>query len=613
MKLFGLRIRLRLPLEGPRPGALAAVLRAFAPDIRRQRWPLVLAFLALAGSIAAEILRPWPLKIILDGVLIRQSGGPHEAGLAARIAPTPMALLLLCAASVLLLAVVSGALAYAQTLLAAGAGQRIVARIRKRLFAHLHRLELSFHEGSRTGDLVMRLTGDIANLKEMLTTSLVEIGGRFLLLLGMTAVMLTIDVPMTIASLSVVPLLSLSIVQISAHIRDAARKNRSKEGQLASVASESLGLVALVQAFSRADAEAERFNLGNRSTLRAGLKAAKLEAALSRTVELILAAGTGLVLFVGARRALEGIITPGDLIVFVSYLRSLHKPLRSIAAHASRMAKGVACGERIIAVLEREPAIVDSPDAVPAPAFRGEIAFDRVTFGYGDGPDVLKGISFTAKPGCRVALVGESGAGKSTLAKLLLRLADPRSGAVEIDGRDIREFTLESLRNSIALVPQEALLFATTIRDNIAFGRLDATEDEIVAAARLANADEFIARLPQGYDTLVGERGVTLSGGERQRIAIARAAVRRAPILILDEPMTGLDAQSESLVREALERLARGRTTLLIAHRFTLVENSDLILVLEDGRVAESGTARELRARGGLFQRLAALQTEGVE
>jgi ATP-binding cassette subfamily B protein len=277
------------------------------------------------------------------------------------------------------------------------------------------------------------------------------------------------------------------------------------------------------------------------------------------------------------------------------------------------MAKGVACGERIISVLERKPAIVDAPNAVPAPPFRGELAFDRVSFGYGDGPDVLSHVSFVAKPGTRVALVGESGAGKSTLAKLLLRLADPRHGSVRIDGRDVREFTIDSLRNSIAIVPQEALLFATTIRENIAFGRLDATEEEILAAARLANADEFIRKLPEGYDTEVGERGVTLSGGERQRIAIARAAVRRSPILILDEPMTGLDAQSEAAVKEALERLSEGRTTVLIAHRFTLVERCDLILVLENGRIAESGTAPELRSRDGLFRRLAALQTEGAE
>jgi len=610
VKALGMSIRLRLPFKGPRPGALLAVLRAFAPDIKKQRVALFFAFLALAGSTAAEIFRPWPLKLIIDGVLVRKKHGAWEKGLLAQIAPTPGALLVWCAVGVILLALVSGALAYAQTLLAAGAGQRIVARIRKRLFAHLHRLELSFHEGARTGDLVMRLTGDIANLKEMLTTSLVEIGGRFMLLIGMTAIMLSIDVPMTLASLAIVPLLSFSISRISSRIRDAARQSRSKEGQLASVASESLGLVALVQAFSRADKEAERFNFGNRSSLRAGLKAAKLEAALSRSVELILAAGTGLVLFVGARRALAGIITAGDLVVFVSYLRSLHKPLRSIASHASRMAKGVACGERIVSVLEREPAIVDAPDAVPAPEFSGEIAFDGVSFGYGDGPEVLKGISFEAKPGARIALVGESGAGKSTIAKLLLRLADPRHGSVRIDGRDVREFTLESLRNRIALVPQEALLFATSIRDNIAFGRLDATDEEIVAAARLANADEFIRRLPNGYDTVVGERGITLSGGERQRIAIARAAVRNAPILVLDEPMTGLDAQSEAAVREAMERLSVGRTTLLIAHRFTLVERADLILVLEGGRVAESGTAPELRARDGVFRRLAALQSE---
>ncbi len=610
MRLGEFSLRAKLPLHGLRPGALFAVLRVFAPDVRKQQLSLVLAFLALAGSIGAEILRPWPLKIIIDGVLIRPDGGIHEHSLLKNLAPTPESLLLVSALAVLGLALFSGALSYAQTILAAGAGQRIVARIRKRLFAHLQRLDLAFHENARTGDLVMRLTGDIANVKEMLTTSLVEIGGRFLLLVGMTAVMLAVDVPMTVASLSIVPLLGLSIVKISRRISDAARRNRSKEGELASVASESLTLVSIVQAFSGAALEEERFNLGNRSSLRASLKAAKLEAALSRTVELILAVGTGLVLFVGARRALDGLLSPGDIVVFVSYLRGLHKPLRSIASHASRIAKGVACGERIASILERRPSIVDRAGAIPAPRLEGAVEFDGVTFGYGDGPDVLSRVSFQAPPGAFVALVGESGAGKSTIAKLLLRLADPRAGSIRIDGRDLRDYTLDSLRREIAIVPQEALLFASTIRDNIAFGRPDATDAEIAKAARLANADGFIRRLPRGYDTVVGERGVTLSGGERQRIAIARAAVREAPILVLDEPMTGLDAQSESAVRDALEKLAASRTTFLIAHRLALVERADLVLVLEKGRIAGSGTAPELRERDGLFQRLAALQQE---
>ncbi len=587
------------------------ILHEFREEVLPHRRRLVFAFLCMLGANMMELLRPWPIKIVLDYVISGQTPrGALQFLSVESSGPSREALLGLACASIVLLAVLGGILAFGQALLAASVGQKIGSRVRRRLYGHIQRLSLSFHDRARTGDLLMRLTGDISAVKDMLTTALLGLGSKATVLIGMAVVMALMDPVLTLLSLAVLPLLALSIGGFSGRIREAASEQRRKEGRLASRISETLQLVAIVQAFGRTTDEEERFTASDRKSLKAGLRGAKAEAGMSRSVEIIVALGTGAVFAVGAGKAIAGSLTPGDLIVFVSYLRGMYRPLRSLASEAARIAKGISCGERILEVLHTETEIQDLAEARPAPRLRGEIQFDRVSFAYRAGEPILRDISFHLRAGEVVALVGESGAGKTTVANLIPRLYDATSGIVRIDGEDIRRFTLESLRAQIAVVPQQPLLFSGTIRDNIAYGSRgpDPTREEIETAARIANAHEFIVALPKGYDTLVGERGVTLSGGERQRIAIARAAIREAPILILDEPATGLDARSERAVTEALFRILKGRTALVIAHHFSTIEHADRILVIEDGSVAGDGTRESLLRGCDSYRRLHDLQ-----
>jgi ATP-binding cassette subfamily B protein len=353
----------------------------------------------------------------------------------------------------------------------------------------------------------------------------------------------------------------------------------------------------------------ERFVRRNQESQKEDLKGARLSAALGRSVGFLLAASTALVLWYGGWLVTKQELTPGDLLVFLAYLRATFHPVQDFAKYTGRLAKATAAGERVINILDQTPEVRDLPGAQPAPLLRGEVEFADVSFAYEPGRLVLDQIRFQASAGQRVAIVGPSGIGKSTITSLMLRLYDPMSGKVLIDDRDIREYTLASLRAQISIVLQDTLLFATSIRENIALGSPRATVDEIEAAARLANAHEFICALPKGYDTVIGERGATLSGGQRQRIAIARAAIRKSPILILDEPTTALDEENEHAVLQALERLARGRTTFLIAHDLHLAASADLILYLEHGRVIESGTHDDLMERNGRYAALFRRQT----
>ena len=593
------------------PG-IGRMLTRFWPYIRKERTLIGGSFLALFAETVLRLLEPWPLKFIFDRVIgVERGGRVPEIPAVQALSPTTVLTL-----AVLALIVITGlrALAeYGNTVGFALAGNRVLTQVREDLYRHVQYLPLSFHTRARGGDLLVRVVSDIGMLKDVVVTAMLPLLGNVLVMLGMVAVMWWLNWQLALLALATFPLFGLSTARMGRRIHQASRKQRRREGAVAATAAESIGAIKVVQALGLEHMFVRAFAHENKRSLREGVKASRLTASLERTTDLLIAVATGVVLWYGARLVLRHALTPGELLVFITYLKNAFRPVRDMAKYTGRLAKAAAAGERVIELLEQTPEVRDLPGAVPAPPFRGAVRFERVSFGYEPERPVLQDISFEVRSGQRVALAGISGSGKSTLASLLLRLYDPDHGQVGIDGRDIHSYTLASLRSQISVILQDSVLFAASVRDNIAYAAPDATEEEIEAAARLANAHEFIEALPQGYDTVLGERGVTLSGGQRQRIAIARAAIRRAPILILDEPTTGLDEENRRAVVEALERLAEGRTTFLITHELRLTARADLILYIEDGRVLEQGTHAELLRRGGRYAALYRLQTAADE
>ncbi|RMD84273.1 MAG: ABC transporter ATP-binding protein [Candidatus Dadabacteria bacterium] len=462
------------------------------------------------------------------------------------------------------------------------------------------------------GDLLLRATGDANMMRDMLVDTVVMISKEMLVIVVMVGIMAYMDWRLTMVSLAILPLLAVAMFQMSARLRAAVRKHRSKEGRMAMLIGSMLQGIAVIQVFGREEYEDERFGAYNRQDLKQGLKTVRLEANLERMAELVIAVGTAGVLWFGVRRVLAGVLTPGDLIVFTHYLRGMYKPLRRISWVTVRLSKATIAAERVFAVLHADDRIKVRKDARPAPRFRGRIHFKHVSFSYRPGLRVLEDITFTVKPGQTVAIVGANGAGKSTLCGLLPRLYDPDEGSITIDGEKISHFTLESLREQIAVVMQHPMLFPGTIRENIAYGKLDATEEEIVTAAKRAGIHDFVSSLPAGYDTPVGERGETLSGGQRQKIAIARAVIKDPAILILDEPTAELDATSAALVNRTLREVAAGKTTLRVGHRLSELKDADLIVVLEAGRITQMGTHEQLVRMPGWYRKVYELQGGAV-
>src|ERR671937_695916 len=542
---------------------------------------LASAFLALA--------QPWPLKVIVDSVL---RGKPVDIpGLSFANGLSRDELLAAAIAAYLAIVFIGALFDYRGTYLMDSSGVRMVATVREALFARLQRLSLRFHGEQRTGDLITRIVNDISRVQDMLVQWFSVLVPNVALLVGMTVVMFLIDWQFTLIALAVGPPLFLVVYRYKTRIKGASRPG------------EVLGAVLLVQAFTREDFEDERFSRESSSTAAANLEATRLQAQFSPLVDVIAGVGTAIVLFVGTHRVLSGQLSLGLLLVFLSYLNSLYRPMRQLSKLAYVSSKGLASAERVTEVLEAEPDVYDAPDAQPAPALEGRVSFAGVEFAYEEDWPVLRDIELVAARGETVALVGPTGAGKSTLAGLVPRFFDPQRGKVAVDGVDVRTLELRSLRAQIAIVPQEPILFEGSIFENIAYGRPEATEADVFAAAEAALVDEFVHRLPEGYDTVVGERGATLSGGERQRVSIARALVRDAPIVILDEPTSALDPRSERLLLEALENLLTGRTAFVIAHRMSTVAGADQVVVLDRGRIVEHGTHNELmRIPGGLYR-----------
>lgn len=552
----------------------------------------------------ADLLRPWPLKLIFDYILFKKPI-PHSLSFMHKLlAHGTVAAVVLISSGIVVIALLKSFAAYSQTHIVSQIGFRFAHSLRRSLFVHLQRLSLSFHTRMRSGELLTNITSDTNVLRDALIEFVLTFVSEFLTLLGMILIMVTINWKLSLIVLAVTPVLVFLTLVRYRKIRDSARRQRRAEGQIAAKASEVFASMHLVQAFGRGNYEKERFESDSAEALKESVRTARLEAAAARAADLTVAAGTWAVVLVGSMEALMGQMTPGNVLVFAAYMNSMYTPIRNLAKLSSRLSRAAVVAHRIAEVLDREPDIQEDPDAIEAADLKGKIKFNNVSYAYETGAPVLNNISFSVAEGQQVALLGRSGSGKSTLSALTLRLYDPQAGSISIDGVDIRRYRLESLRREIGIVLQDSLLFATTVRENIAYGKLDATEQEIMAAAKAANAHDFIMQLENGYDTVVGERGTTLSGGQRQRIAIARTFIRNMPILILDEPMTGLDIESESTVREALRRLMAGRTSILITHDLEAASEADLILLLADGRIIEQGSHQELLLRNGQYRDL---------
>ncbi len=592
------------------PG-LNRVLAHLAPYIRGQRGLIAGGAAAMIAAVLAKLAEPWPLKIVIDHVVPVGAGGAPGTGIAAIDTLTMDQLLAVVAVGLVLAIGLRALFEYLATIAFALAGARILTRVRGDLFRHLQALPLSFHQTARTGDLTVRLISDIGMLKETAVTALMPLAVNTLVLAGMVGIMLWVDWQLALIALAPLPLLWLSTVKFGRRIQTVSRRTRATEGEMAATASEALSGIRTVQALGLEAGMQQSFAGANDAALTQDVKAKRLAAGLERLVDLLLAGAIAMVLYFGARSVMDGRITPGDLLVFITYLKNTFRPVRDYAKFSARLAKATAAGERVVELLQTRSTLADRAGA-PALATSGAaILFENVRFGHGGKP-VLDALSLAIPPSQSVALTGHSGAGKSTLLGLALRLADPESGRIMIDGQDLREVTQDSLRRAFAFIPQETVLFRASVADNIAIaaGR-KVTRAEIEAACRLAAAHDFIAALPEGYDTILAERGATLSAGQRQRLSLARGALRDAPILVLDEPTVGLDAESEALVSAAIWRLAEGRTTLIVTHDLALAARADRVVCLAKGRVAEDGTHAELLAQGGAYAQLWATQKGG--
>ncbi|PSB05115.1 ABC transporter ATP-binding protein [Merismopedia glauca] len=581
------------------------ILVYFSPYIRKQHNLLFLSAIALVFDVLLRVLEPWPLKFVFDYVLIRDRQPPVLPWVGTL---EPVWLLTCCALIAIAIPALRAVAAYWNTVWLALVGSRVIGEVREKLYRHLQQLSLAYHHQARSGDLIVRVSSDASRLQEILLTAALPLLVSILTLFGMLAVMFWMDRDLTLLSLLMLPWFGLVASRLSDRIRESSLKQRKQEGAVAATAAESIAAIKLVKALSLQEAFAQVFATQNQRSLKESVQTQQLASNLERTVDVVIAIGTAIVLWYGSWLALRDALTPGDVLVFLTYLKNAFKPVQNFAKYTGRLAKAAASGERILDVLAEIPDVRDLPGAIVAPCLRGEVEFDGVSFGYEPERMLLENINLKVQSGQQIAIVGGSGGGKSTLVSLILRLYDPISGSVKIDGRDIREYTLDSVRSQISVVLQESLLFAATIRENIAYGVADVREAEIVAAAELANAHEFIAAMPQGYDTVVGERGATLSGGQRQRIAIARAAIRQTPILILDEPTTGLDKGSEQIIIEALQRLAQNRTTFVITHDLYLATRSDAIVYIEGGEIKERGSHAELMSDNGRYADLYRIQ-----
>lgn len=553
---------------------------------------LGLAIICIIMSAAANLYVPWIIKDMVDKVLMNKD----------------MMLLNLIAAGIVVVFLFRGIFYYGQSYLVSYIAQRVIIDVREMLYIKFQKLQLAYYEKKQTGTIMSYITNDVAALQAALVDSLIEMVTEMSILVGSLIMMFYLDWKLSIVTLVVVPVIGQAMKIFGRKLKMSGALIQERTAQITSLLQESISGVRVVKSFAREDYEIERFQNQNNLNFRANMKSVQLSSLLTPTVEFLAAVIVAVILWFGGYQVVNGALTAGALVAFLTYAVNLANPVKRISRVYGTINKAMAAAERVFMVLDTPEQLKDKPDAVELPKISGTVTFDHVSFGYKEGVNVLHDLTLEAKPGQVIAFVGPSGAGKSTIANLIPRFYDVTSGSIKIDGIDIRDVKIRSLREQIGVVPQETMLFSGTVKDNIRYGRLDATDEEVVEAAKAANAHNFIMQLSDGYETKIGERGITLSGGQRQRIAIARAILKNPRILILDEATSALDTESEEIVQEALDKLMIGRTSFVIAHRLSTIINADKIIVLDNGRVTESGTHKELMQTGGLYSHLYNIQ-----
>src|SRR6266568_2486181 len=579
------------------------VFRYYRPFLPQTVAGLILSLI----GVGLNLLKPWPFKIIVDDVLhpgaTFRENGVVMVRHADVLIPAYEIVVIGCAALVLI-QFLWGVVNWATNYILVKAGLQVLLKLRTDLYSHLQRLSLKFHDTQRSSDSSFRVAYDSQSIQTIYNKGFTNIFGSVITLIGTFVIMLRLDWQLTLVSLGIVPLVVGAIYLFAHRIRSESTSIQEHESAVLAQAQEGLSSIRMVHAFGREDFEVMQFHQQAQQSLQANLRLTLTNVNSALVISTLMVIGTAAMYYVGTLHVLAGTLSLGSLLVFSAYLLMLYQPLESLTYTAWAMEGATAGARRCFEVLDREDDVVDSPKAVAIESAKGAIGFHNVSFGYAQDRQVLHAVDLRIEPNQMIAIVGGTGAGKSTLLSLVPRFYDPTSGSVTLDGRDVREVKKKSLRAQIGIVLQDTLLFSTTIRENIAYGRPEATDDEIIDAAKRAQADEFIQKLPNGYGSTVGERGGQLSVGQRQRIGIARAFLKNAPVLLLDEPTSALDPATEAAIMETIKELMRGRTTLIATHRLATIHDVDRIVVIERGRIVEQGRGTELLARGGVYAKL---------
>lgn len=553
---------------------------------------LALAVVCIIMAAGANLYLPWIIKDMIDDVLMSKD----------------MVMLNLIAAGILVVMFTRGVFYYGQSYLVSYVGQRVIIDVRSVLFRKFQRMPLSYYDKQQTGTVMSYITNDVAVMQSAIVDNLIELVTEGSILIGSLAMMIYLDWKLSLLTLMTIPLVGFAMKIFGRKLKRSSTVIQERVAEITSLLQESISAIRVVKSFVRESYEIKRFEEQNWRNFQAAMKNVKLSSLLTPTVEFLAAIAVTFIVWFGGYEVVNEVITAGELVAFLTYAVNLANPVKRLSRVYAAIQKAMAAADRVFDIMDLDEKITDVPGAKPLPPIKGKVEFKDITFSYKEGQPALQHISLKAEPGQMIALVGPSGSGKSTIANLIPRFYDVDSGVITIDDHDIRQVTADSLREQIGLVPQETMLFSTSVMENIRYGRLEATDEEVIEAAKAANAEEFIKELPEGYDTKLGERGLNLSGGQRQRLAIARAILKNPRVLILDEATSALDTESEKIVQDALDKLMVGRTSFVIAHRLSTIFNADQIFVVENGHLREHGTHEELLAAGGLYSNLYNIQ-----